>query len=272
MRGGVSRRGSFSPARGSESVPTGWCGRRGAGRRKRLIHRVPRSCPSSRVPAQFSGFFKSLRDELADVIQLPDPDGTPARARRGESCRAARPRRRRGHGASVCCRSGTAGERGQGLVGRHGRRRTARWGSREPGSDGPTLTAPSRLPRLLVRVPSHCNSLGGARFVGWIFFLVWWCVACWGCPARMRVPALALCRGGSWSARGSVIPVLCLEEMMGDVCFQAPSSLDRLLLFRACEARGPPLPGSWFGRTPAAAAGRCPGQCLGPSGHDRKDP
>ena len=33
---------------------------------------------------QFSGFFVSLRDELREMIHLPDPDNTPPSARRGE--------------------------------------------------------------------------------------------------------------------------------------------------------------------------------------------
>lgn len=32
---------------------------------------------------QFSGFFTSLREELREMIHLPDPDKTPAEARRG---------------------------------------------------------------------------------------------------------------------------------------------------------------------------------------------
>lgn len=32
---------------------------------------------------QFSGFFLSLRDELREMIHLPDPENTPASARRG---------------------------------------------------------------------------------------------------------------------------------------------------------------------------------------------
>ncbi|CAM9331351.1 unnamed protein product, partial [Ectocarpus sp. 12 AP-2014] len=32
---------------------------------------------------QFSGFFTSLREELREMIHLPDPDNTPPEARRG---------------------------------------------------------------------------------------------------------------------------------------------------------------------------------------------
>ncbi|CAN0171359.1 unnamed protein product, partial [Hapterophycus canaliculatus] len=41
---------------------------------------------------QYSGFFASLREELREMIHLPDPDNTPPAARRG--VRAARRRRR----------------------------------------------------------------------------------------------------------------------------------------------------------------------------------
>lgn len=42
---------------------------------------------------QFSGFFVSLRDELREMIHLPDPDNTPPSSRRGEGVKTDVPTR-----------------------------------------------------------------------------------------------------------------------------------------------------------------------------------